>query len=67
MPNKTTGVLLRSESGHRYFIPHTQLDGYKVEEAEVNHNDVNERAPRMEAWSAQRTGDNAPVVAMMTS
>jgi hypothetical protein len=67
MSNRTTGVLLRSEDGHRYFIPHTQLDQYAVNHEKVDHGDIATSAPRMEAWAAQQDDEQSPYVAMMTT
>ncbi len=66
MPDKKTGVLLKSEDGHNYFIPLTDLNGFAV--VDVNDEHILEHAPRMNAWAAEQAdGPNSPVMAMMTS
>ena len=57
----TPGVLLRGADGSHYFIPHTDLSGFAVEDpaAEVGeHLDAN--AARLDAFEVQRAGGEAP-------
>ncbi len=66
MPDKTTGVLLKSEDGHNYFIPLTDLEGFAVDDAEVDDQHILEHAPPLKAWAAEQTdGPHSPVMAMM--
>lgn len=56
----TPGVLLRGADGSHYFIPHTDLSGFSVEDppAELGEH-LDAKAPRLDAFQVQRAGEDA--------
>ena len=56
----TPGVLLTSEDGSQYFIPHADLSQYAVRPPEEATADVTAAAPRVDAFSVSRTGSTEP-------
>ncbi|HJQ73338.1 MAG TPA: hypothetical protein VJ814_00510 [Gaiellaceae bacterium] len=50
----TPGVLLKGEEGH-YFIPHAELGKFAVPGDADPEGKVSQQAPRVEAFSVQRT------------
>lgn len=56
----TRGVLLRGADGSHYFIPHTDLSGYAVDDPPADlaeHLDA--KAPRLAAFQVQRASEDA--------
>ena len=52
----TKGVLLRSDDGSHYFIPHTDLQQYAVSDASDDLGDkVAQAAPRVDAFTVTRS------------
>jgi hypothetical protein len=63
----TQGVLLKSEDGHNYFIPESNLNGYSITDAEVDNEHILRHAPAVDAWRAEQgEGPNSVVMAMLT-
>jgi hypothetical protein len=57
----TPGVLLRGADGSHYFIPHTELSGFSVENPPTELAERLEgNAPRLDAFQVHRTSGDAP-------
>lgn len=57
----TPGVLLRGADGSHYFIPHTELSGFSVENPPTELAEHLEgKAPRLDAFQVYRASGDAP-------
>jgi hypothetical protein len=56
----TPGVLLKAADGSHYFIPHSDLSEFAVDEPSDEAAEHLQDAPRVDAFEVQRAGGDAP-------